>query len=282
MKPVFIVGAPRSGSRIYLSLFNTHTEINMIEEPHLLNPWWLHPDFARTTRRRVGDLKIEVNVDRMLDLMYSRGYYGYFWEYQQLNRNSLKKRIVDSDRSLKSIFEAILEESLTLSDKAIPGAKYPVHVSFVPTLLAWFPDCKIIHLVRDPRAFFSSQLFKWARTSKHGKYAYFIPMLAHVIIQFTWSAKVYERHKHLANYYLARYEDVVSQPTVEIEKLCDFLKIQFRQDMLNIPVIDSSFSGKAHGISSRTLNRWKESIPPSTAQLIKILTEKYMKQLKYV
>ena len=285
MKPVFIIGAARSGSRIYLSLFNFHTEIDMIEEPHIFNPRWLRPDFVRSTKRKLSDLKSDKNIDKLMDLMCSGYYYGYFWESFRLDREPLKNNILKSDRSFRSIFKAILEESMLSAGKTIPGAKYPVHLSFVPTLLEWFPECKIIHIIRDPRAFFSSQIYKYARqsTARHKikRIFLYLPMLAHAIIQFVWSLKVYERHKHRSNYYLSRYEDIVQNPLDSIKKLCNFLEIEFHDNMLNIPVIDSSYGQPLQGISEKSLNRWRTKISPITARFIKLVANKYMKKVGY-
>ncbi len=285
MEPVFIIGAARSGSRIYLSLFNQHTDICMIEEPHIINPWWLHPDFSRSIKSHVGDLTKDQNIDKLIDLIFSKKLYGYYWESISVGKESLKKRILESERSIKGVFEAVMLESCAHENKGVPGAKYPLHLSYVPTLLEWFPDCKIIHIMRDPRAFFSSQIYKYAREdnflSKSKQLALYLPMLSHVIIQFMWSVNVYETHKNLPNYFLSKYEDIVQRPETQLKDMCQFLGIPFHEKMLDIMVVDSSYGGAHKGISEKSLYKWKERISPVTASLISKITKKHMKLVGY-
>ena len=159
MEAVFIVGCSRTGSKIYMN-FLRHTPIDMTPELHFINPKWLHHDFIRDTVKRVGSLQNDQNVDILVDLMYSNHFYGSFWKHIDIDRKNLKKRILLSDRSFKDLFKAILEEHAVSKNKDIYGAKFPVHVSKVSRLIEWFPNCRIIHLMRDPRAIFASQLIK--------------------------------------------------------------------------------------------------------------------------
>ena len=285
VKAIFVVGAARSGSRIYLNMLNMHTNIDMIEEPHILNPRWLHPDFVRSTKRKVKDLRIDKNVDKLVDLMFKGCFYGYFWDSIKLSKEQLKDRIKKTDRSTKEIFAAIMEESRIKNGKQIPGAKYPVHVSFVPTLIGWYPECKIIHIVRDPRAFFASQLYKYAREKSFKqriKRAFlYLPMLVHAIIQFIWSVKIYERHKNKKNYYLSRYEDIVSDPQNKIKELCGFLEIPFSEKLLEIPVVDSSHKLKSKTISSQSIDLWKKRRPWIVIIFINFCCKKSMKLMNY-
>lgn len=285
MKPIFVVGAARSGSRIYLNLFNSHSVVDMIEEPHILNPWWLHRDFVRSTRKKIRDLRSDQSIETLVDLMFSKYYYGYFWESIKLDRVSLKERILATDRSIRAIFWAVMAESCETSGKSIPGAKYPVHVSYAFRLLSWFPECRIIHVMRDPRAFFASQIYKYARQSSFSdavkRVALYAPMLVHAMLQFSWSAKVYGANRHLSNYYLSRYEDIVLDPEGSIRRLCDFVNIDFSSSMLSIPVVDSSHKIDDIGISRKSLESWKRRISRPSQKAIEVGTGSFMRRMGY-
>ncbi len=49
------------------------------------------------------------------------------------------------------------------------GEKTPTHYKYVPTLLEWYPEAKIIHTFRDPRAILVSQLKKMQKKEKRGR-----------------------------------------------------------------------------------------------------------------
>lgn len=281
MKAVFIVGCSRTGSKIFMNVLS-HTPIDMTPELHFINPKWLHRDFIRDTQRNVGYLQNDKDVDYLMDLIYSKMLYGSFWKHVDLDRINLKQRIMSSNRSFKDIFESILLEHAYSRGKEICGAKFPVHVSFVPILLRWFPKCKIIHIFRDPRAIFASQLIKHSRKSKVKRALFYFPMLAHTIIQFKSSFRVYNCHRNLNNYYLARYEDIVTRPRKSIKSLCNFLKVPYSENMLNIPLRDSSFGYQGNGISKLSLDKWKIVISPTTSKIIRKITGKEMRLLGFL
>jgi hypothetical protein len=185
--------------------------------------------------------------------------------------------------SFRSIFQAILKEHAYVHKKEVAGAKYPVHVSYVPTLLQWFPECKIIHVIRDPRAIFASQLIKHSGNHQMRKFWLYIPMLIHSIVQYMQSAQVYDQHKDLPNYYLSRYEDVVSRPVEKIKRLCDFLQVSYSSDMLDMPVLDSSYGPQSgRGVSEVSIYKWKDILSPITLNLIQVITKKHMSLLRYI
>ena len=281
MELIFIVGCMRTGSKIYMSILD-YSPIDIVQEIHFLNPPWLHSDFVRRTQKLVGLLSDDRNLAKLIDLMYSGAYYGSFWKNIDLDRRNLERRILTSDRSFKSILESILREHAHSRRKKICGAKFPVHFSYVPTLLKWFPECKIIHLVRDPRAIFSSLLIRHTG-NRQSKIVYlYVPLLIHTVIQFVWSFRVYDRYKDLHNYFLARYEDIITKPRENIRRLCDFLQVRYSESMLNIPVRDSSYGPQEDGISKMSMHRWKKEISPITSKLILLLTKKQMKLLGYL
>ena len=84
--------------------------------------------------------------------------------------------------------------------------KFPVYVNYVPQLLQWYPQCKIIHITRDPRATAMSRTNDpggtQIRIRKYPNLAYFIKkiMVMFVVIQYIWTSKLHCKYKDLNNY----------------------------------------------------------------------------------
>ena len=86
------------------------------------------------------------------------------------------------------------------------------------------------------------------------------------------------------NYYISRFEDIVSQPEKHIKQLCEFLKIDFKENMLYPSIVDSSYndSKKKIGFDKKTLSRWKNQISPKSEVIIKLLLKNEMKEMGYL
>jgi len=126
--------------------------------------------------------------------------------------------------------------------KPIMGEKTPAHLRYVPTLVAWFPDGKIIHMLRDPRAIFVSELRRRKETPvtapfKQLNKCYFLfklfIMLQTTVVWFE-SIQRYYKYKRIYpnNYYLLKFEDLVSDPEKHIRQVCEFLGVEFQDKML--------------------------------------------------
>jgi len=300
MKPVFIIGCQRTGSTMLSNLINRHSNIDILGEVHLIEPFWIHNDFVRTVKNKIGNLQSDENIYKLVNMMSSGKLFGPFWESFDLNRKNLIDKILRSDRSLKSIFTALLSENMITNGKTRCGAKFPVHFSYINILLNWFPNCKIIHMVRDVRGIYSSQANKYLIRSGHAKSSDRIrdnvigksankmliklKMLLFICIQFPWASKTHTRFCKLPNYKLLRYEDLIANPDTTLKELCGFLGIEFKNDMLYPRVINSSFVkayGTEKGFNIEMIDKWKDYVSPLTEKILIMITRSSMKRFGY-
>jgi hypothetical protein len=96
-------------------------------------------------------------------------------------------------------------------------------------------------------------------------------------------------HLDPARYTTVRYEDLVSQPRAELQRLCEFLGIPFQEDMLEFHA--RSYSGFLEGEShkmgtlkpvySDSAEKWRESISPQLQELIDSALGDRMSRLGY-
>jgi len=282
---VFILGIARTGSKIYQNILNTESEINIMMELHFLAPRLIRKDFRFTVEKKIRDLKVDSNIPKLIDLMYSNTLEGTFFKIPNesfdpkkrivgLDKEKLKERILESDISYKSIFKILLEEHSWLNEKKIGGGKFPVDISYLPTLLEWFPDSKIIHIIRDPRAVYSSmtlgEIKKISSCNRFKKYIISIKRFFYLWYQYKQAVKIHKKYRDFDNYYLSRFEDIVTQPENYIKQLCDFLDIDFKKGMLYPPVVNSSYekSNKNLGLDTKTISRWKDYLSPNVERAI--------------
>lgn len=102
----------------------------------------------------------------------------------------------------------------------------PENVKNFGTFFEWFPDGKGIHIVRDGRAVSASVIpLDWGPNTMIGS-------------AYDWSQKVMtgltaEAALGSHRIYKIRYEDLVESPQEEMTQLCNWLGIEFEEQMLN-------------------------------------------------
>src|SRR5439155_4549605 len=106
-------------------------------------------------------------------------------------------------------------------------------------LLAWFPDCRVMHITRDPRAVAMSKTNDPSGTAirvlNHPRLAWLIRKLSvwSVIAQYRQTARLHSRFQHLSNYKLFRYEDLLAEPERTLKEVCKFIEVEFKQELLH-------------------------------------------------
>jgi hypothetical protein len=237
---------------------------------------------TRQKFRQFGDLSDDDNVRRLVDFIYSgslenssnfRGMSSHWrWIIRRVKQEDFLGAILASDRSEKGLFTVMMQLFADRKGKPIMGEKTPAHIRYVPTLLEWFPQARVIHMLRDPRGIFVSELRRRYAESESAPYKQlkrFYPLFKfYILLQTTatWldSVKRCRQYQRLFpdNYYLMKFEDLVREPVVKIHSLCDFLGVPFQPEMLDQSVVSSGFQVGQSGFDAQAADRWKKVIRP--------------------
>lgn len=261
-------------------------------------------DFKFFLDTQVRDLSTDRDVYRLIDLCFSRktipGLEGAFWRFEGIeaaNDPELKREVVrrirSSDRTLGAIVKIILEELTRYAGCDRCCVKFPVYVLHIPMLIEWFPDCKIVHITRDPRALAMSKTNDPSGTAikaiEHPRLAWLIRKASiwFTIHQYRLAAKLHVRFKNLKNYRLFRYEDLLAEPEKTLRELCAFIGTQFTEDMLapqkgRHEHQPSSLTGKRQkAFDLAAAIRWQTMISPIDRWLVSCFTRRSMSKLGY-
>ncbi|MFX1590783.1 MAG: sulfotransferase [Promethearchaeota archaeon] len=295
--PIFIVGLPRSGSTLWLNILAQNPKIFRIGEMLFLTPW--RRDFRYFLRKQVGDLSLEKNIDKMIELIFSHklfpGITASFWTayIEKVNdphlKNIIYRRFLKSDKSLENIFKIIIEEITAFKGYGRCCVKFPVYVNHVPDIIKWYPKCKIVHITRDPRAMVISRkndpLGTGLKLKKYPHLGFIIRniLTLFVVIQYIWTSKLHYKYKGIKNYALFKYEDLLADPNRVVKELCDFVGIDFVPDMLEPKEGQaSSVTGKKQkGFNKYAASHWKKVISPFEERIITFFTKSSMKRFEF-
>jgi hypothetical protein len=296
---IFVVGLPRTGTKLLRNVLEKSSQnIYVCPETHFLGG--LVTSGVLKHIRKMGDLSVDANVYALIDYMYSDQLNQTYWKLLKqgnlgVDRADLLRKILESDRSDKAIFRVLMEVPTEAANATILGERTPSHLYHVQTLLTWFPNAKIVHTFRDPRAILASHLKKVQKTkvlSTDGgllnKVIVQTPSLsvsAYITVAWLQAVRLHNRYaqRYPNSYFLSVFEELIEKPVQQIQKLCSFLDIEFEDKMLDPRMVDSSFEGvqEKAGFNRHTMDEWKTYLNPWLQHWITFCCQKHLKNFGY-
>lgn len=294
------MGVSRSGTTLMRRILDRHSRIGIATENHYLGHL-LAREGARNYFRRVGDLHDDAAVHRLVELIYSpefqrrsglRELSPYWrWLTGKVPRADIEARLLASDRTERGIFEAFLRIYADRRGKAIMGEKTPAHLAYVETLLAWFPEGRVVHCMRDPRAIYVSELRRRRERPESVPYRWLVNvpplMAAFVLLEVAWAwAAAVGRHRVLARrfpgaYRMVRFEALVADPERTLGELCRFLGVELEPRMLEQKVTSRGAALGEAGFDAAAADRWRDIITPRARRALERLLGRRLVEMGY-
>lgn len=292
---VFVVGLPRTGTKLVRNVLESSPRVDCKLSAETFYMGHFIRKGLRHRLRALGDMKDDASVRRLADYLYSGKAHGTYWEYAVkgklgVDKESFTRALLASDRSERDIYRVILEVHTDVTERTVLGDKTPGNLYHVPALLEWFPDAKIVHTFRDPRAVLASEWKRRMTSRPPGLLSRLTSPLASLGIVIhttvTWLHAVKLHHRYLKrypkSYYLSKFEDLVSRPAEHSRKLCEFLEIEFDEEMLNPRHVGSSFDRTGgSGFDTATLYRWREHLKPWMKAWMEVWAGRRLREFGY-
>lgn len=278
---IFIMGAGRSGSKIYLNILNMSEDIEILPELGYWTPWKFDIIDLMSKYSLFKNLN---EIDYFLNDLSSRKIKSSYWNMVckgeiNFNKDEIKKLIKKKKLQKKDFLTIILEYTKLKNNCKRVGAKFPLHVSKIDFLLKNFPKAKIIQITRNPHPTIISHSKKLIYKKEKNffknpiiyiKYYFFV---LHGIVDYNWSSWIYFKNKKNNRYLIMKFEDIITNPKENIQILCNFLNIEYNEIMLNPPAVDSSYKRNIkRGFDKNALTNWKKQCNIFERIIISILT----------
>jgi len=280
----FIIGRPRSGTTLLRSILDAHSKIIVPPEyPVLLKILKNKPQFSYlSNRQRENFFK---NVTSIVQPEYiSYDLLGvdkdvFFSRLCALNEN------ISFNEAFK-LFVSHCSSSVIDEKPLLVGDKNPVYVFLMKKLIKQFDDASFVILIRDPRDQFASlKKFEFEATNP-------------ILQALRWKKLIsnYERikKKYPERVFLVSYEKVVQQPEKCISEICQFLGVEYNDDLLNFSKLmllqsqdnNVSLFTKYHDsltkpLSINKIDFWKESLTCREIAKMQYVTAQKMKMYGY-
>ena len=277
---IFILGMDRTGSTLTKKILNFSDAVGLAGEaqyfrrrPH----WSLLPDYGhRGMFKKIGDISTDEGAKKLIEYLFCDPMgFANFWRFTKngFDREEFLDKFLKTDRSERALLDLALQ--FHARGKPIRGEKTPANLYFVPTIMKWFPNAKIIHTFRDPRAIFTSRKNKKERKSLPGvnqvfqKSGLIFELYAgsRVVLDWQRTIRLHRQYQedYRGRYYLSKYEDLILDPGTAIRNLCHFLEVDFVPEMLHPQATNSSFVAQNRsqaGFDKPAIDRWRNHIHP--------------------
>ena len=245
--PLFIVGSPRSGTKLLRELLNRNPGINLCNpESHFI------PYLYRSFGTDPGVFSVDLDrffaaFDRMPFQIFSR----------RMGKPVMGRAEFEALRDARSwaeAFEMILRHygEPGASATAIWGDKTPSYVLDLPLLAEIFPAARVIHIIRDPRDVAVSARNAW----RHNLLRSANKWARNVSIGRRDSACFDGRFMEIF------YEDLLRHPKAELQRACTFLDVAYASERTSL-IRPSENIGRAAGkryIDPANLGRFRERL----------------------
>lgn len=260
-----MVGAPRSGTTLLRVILDRHPKLAM---------WGGESDFFRRLydrRAAFGDPGVAANRERIIDAFVSLEPVRRL----KLDWSALKQRLMHDGETWPALFAALLQFHADAQGKPYAGEKTPVHAFRTKELLEWFPNCAIVHIVRDPRDAVSSVIrMPWSTRS--------VQAGARSWTRFNTAAlEAAER----ANYLLAKYEDLVADPKESLTRICRHIGLAYDPALLQANERNTGESAvvarASKPISADRRGLWRKAFQPWQVAAIEDAAGPLMEQFGY-
>jgi hypothetical protein len=282
IKPVFVVGHPYSATTFLQLLITSHPSFSSAPETH----------FFTYVLKPIKGWKNSKLSHKDLDLIFER-----FTLKPGINLDSDFKNYLKKRASSEGISAAVMLNELMIYFAKKAGVKSkrwiektPRHACLVPEILTFYPNARIIYIIRDPRDVVSSTL-RFIEFKSEKKRWWYCAKRAKM-----WKKEV-ERGINLIQSVnkkkamIIRYEDIIENPEKYLKNIMKFLNENYYNEALNnfsknyknvtLPFEESYKNLTSVGKIVDRRGIWKKRMSVEDAKAVEIICSKIMKKFCY-
>jgi len=216
--PIFLVGMPRSGTKLLRDLLNQHPRIAIPSIETEFLPGLLRKHTASKVFTRIEFRELYAEITKF-------PYFNYLQESgHQLAEEEWFSSCITPD--LPRLFEALIRCSTQTegSEDVLWGDKSPSYISHTTLLKAAFPAARFIHIVRDVRDYAVSISAAWGKNRLRATQRW-ADALDAIAVDTAAIAK---------DVLVIRYEDLLEDPKSTMRRILDFLDLEFDDRVLKL------------------------------------------------
>jgi len=263
---IFVVGNSRSGTTLMARILESQGSVFFLREFHFFEQLWTSRDRNRVLSRK--------EAEQLVDLFFGLQYEGYLARKMRGRHADESRRFIDEhlagNSTAHQIYRAFIRYFARKHGRRIPCDQTPRNVFYLAEILEFFPEARIINMVRDPRDILLSQKHKWKRRYLGGRNHTPLKESLRSRINYhpitmarLWNAAVAapRKVKEDPRVLTVHYETLVRQQEETVRKICAFVGIPYDRAMLDVRQEGSSGrhdSTDEMGISPENIQKWRK------------------------
>ncbi|MGH7849006.1 MAG: sulfotransferase family protein [Thermodesulfobacteriota bacterium] len=262
--PIFIVGCPRSGTKLIRDLLRSHPNITFPPEAHFITKLYkLYGDPCNETEA----VKLAATI---LGIHWLRSF--------GITRTPAS---FSGSRTYSEIVSGIFGEWAAMEGKPRWGDKTPQYVTEIPTLIEIFPSCKIIHIYRDGRDVALSFMKQWFGPGN-------VYSAATAWKRMVTKGRFDGARAGRERYMEIRYERLLDNPGETMEKVCAFIGEPYHEAVLKPNFIEIEVNlSKPGGYGTKTeilrsnQGKWKSEMGAGDRAIFESAAGGLLRELGY-
>jgi hypothetical protein len=267
--PLFIIGMPRSGTKLLRGLLEQHPRIRV---PTIETEFF--PFLVRWVQQR-GIPEQPQAFAALFDALHSAPYFQV--RPAQARPFSWRewREYCCGRHDAAGLFEGFVRYEIDAAADSglIWGDKSPVYMRHVSALLEHFPRARVVHIVRDVRDYCVSMRNGWRKDIRRAA--------------FLWGRDVAQVHRicqaHRDRCIEVKYEDLLEAPHAQMRRLSEFLQIDFVDAMTQLaePVEPTGYAAGHTQVVRDNRQKFAERLEPREIRALETLAWDTMLLLGY-
>jgi hypothetical protein len=285
-KLIFIVGASRSGTTMLNRIIGLHGEVMALNELHYFGDIW------QPSGKTLDKASLISMAEELLARHYHDLWGGTAEPVEKAKATEIVNALVPEQHNGYQLFSAVM--AFISSENSCPNLceQTPRNIFYAKDILDQYPNAHVIQLIRDPRAVLASQKNRWRRKFLGGIDVPWYEIIRvwvnyhPVTMSHLWN-RASNIGLHLENhprYLRIKFEDIISFPEVTVTKICQFLDLEFQENILDVPKVGSSTRKNvddSKGVSSDVVDAWQQQVTSGEVYISEKITEANMKLFSY-
>lgn len=242
--PLFVSGRQHSGNTVVSFLLKSMDECYGID----------HEGSFFEHRNRLDGLGISIERAQWIaEHLNSRDE-----EQNQLALDYLPKWAEENpEADALTLYRQMMDHLTAEAGKTFWSQKATAYIYYVDEIFESLPDARMIYMVRNPYDVCASRKRRWPKRERIVGWA------------LSWNKGIQIARECEAKYpdriHLVKYEELVTNPEPSIRKFCDFIGVPYKDEMLNVPIVNTSEARRqvvesSHGFSGAKVFQYMERL----------------------